>query len=184
MSLFRRGFASAARGGGGVVDRIIGRFEKGFVEKLTQKRLIGREAEYPVVWPDGNAADVRLLLKELHKKDLQDFTPMFEELPCRLLVTLSSPSFLPPLSPKTKGSEKQLAGLRSPDKKLEIVLEVGWGTVEVITGPFGDLNELKTAHEDVGSICCNSLLVYRLLLEAFVSLLGAAQYGMNLPFPP
>ncbi|GAB5358782.1 hypothetical protein AAMO2058_000488200 [Amorphochlora amoebiformis] len=110
-------------------SRITKRFAERFPSALTKARLVGREAEYPVVWKDGNAADARLLIKALDNA-YEGFETIDEELP----------SFF-------QGTQSHRTGLRSQDKKLEVYLEVGWGTLEVITGPYGELWELKNAHD-------------------------------------
>ena len=42
---------------------IAARYESHFRERLRPIRKVGREAEFPVVWPDGRAGDVSLILE-------------------------------------------------------------------------------------------------------------------------
>ena len=93
------------------------RFARHFPESLEHPRTIGREAEFPVVHADGTAADVRPILQTLFAQG--------------------------GLEAKREGD--LITGLDSPG--AEYSLEVGWGTVEVITGPHADLHALKQAHE-------------------------------------
>jgi len=82
-------------------------------------RSVGREAEYPVVTGEGLAADVRAMWAPLMASPGPTLTPKYEE----ELITI----------------------LECEDYTYS--LEVGWGTVEVITGPRQDLFGLKAAHE-------------------------------------
>jgi len=91
-----------------------------------------------VVWPDGNAADVRMLLKAISAKS-NLWEPILEELPVPF-----------------KGEKEILSGVRTADRQLEIVLEVGWGTIEVITGPFEDLYQLQEKHEEAMKLVVDS----------------------------
>ena len=54
---------------GVLAQQVSRRFTDGFRETLTKRRTVGREAEFPVVWQDGSAADVRILLAEVAKRD-------------------------------------------------------------------------------------------------------------------
>ena len=94
------------------------RFAGHFPDALTGLRTIGREAEHPLVNPDGTAADGRRVLEVLAQRG--DFT--------------------------VKREGDLVVGLDSP--RAEYALEVGWGTLEVITGPHADLHALKASHED------------------------------------
>ena len=80
-------------------------------------RLVGREAEYPVVLANGEAADIQRLWPLL----LED----------------------PSLRPLKEGD--LIVGVEGKD--YSYALEVGWGTIEVITGPCPDLLSLKAQHE-------------------------------------
>lgn len=84
-----------------------------------------------MVWQDGSAADVRLLLAKMNKQQKYKFKTRIES------------DFRALLSPRDR---TQLAGLVSDD--FEFALEVGWGTVEIITGPNQTLHELKAIHEE------------------------------------
>ena len=79
-------------------------------------RTVGREAEYPLVYPDGRPAPLAALWPHLEGADL---------------------------TPKREG--ELLVGLEGPD--YIFASEVGWATVELITGPCDDLNQLAAAHE-------------------------------------
>ncbi|MDP6934373.1 MAG: glutamate-cysteine ligase family protein, partial [Myxococcota bacterium] len=94
------------------------RFGASFPDEAPTWRTVGREAEYPVVWPDGSAADVTDLWDDLAGSDL---TPLQE-------------------------SEQLVVGLEG--EHYSYALEVGWGTIEVITGPCEDLHGLSRVHED------------------------------------
>lgn len=85
-------------------------------------RKIGREAEYPVVTASGDAADVRALWPVL--LDGGGFQPVREE-------------------SLREGS--MIVGLRGED--VDFSLEVGWGTVELISRPCEDLHELAEVQE-------------------------------------
>ena len=93
------------------------RFASHFPPALDGLRTIGREAEFPVVNADGTAADARRILAALADRGGFD----------------------------VKREGDMVVGLDSPN--AEYSLEVGWGTIEVITGPHADLHALKTAHE-------------------------------------
>eukprot|EP00941_MAST-03F_sp_MAST-3F-sp1_P001039 g1039.t1 len=118
---------------------IAARYEQSFRGKLSQARSIGREAEYPVVWRDGSAADVRLLLAEMARqsKDSGYYRIRHEGGFDRLLCA---------------SDKNQLVGLMgSGTTNEEVTLEVGWGTIECAVGPFPDLFSLQEAHEDAMS---------------------------------
>jgi gamma-glutamylcysteine synthetase len=103
----------------GVVDaiaRVAEEFVQRFPESITPLRVVGREAEYPVVDSMGRAADVR-----------------------RLWETLLAPG---DLKPKYDGPDSRLiVGLEGSD--YSYALEVGVGTVEVNTRPCHDLFEIE-----------------------------------------
>jgi gamma-glutamylcysteine synthetase len=103
------------------IDALAVEFVSHFPVELRGPRTIGREAEYPVVTATGEAADVRRLWEPL--QSLGDFRVQHDSFnPNRLIVSLE-------------------------DDQAGYTLEVGLGTVEVITGPCADLFELQAAHE-------------------------------------
>ncbi len=84
-------------------------FTQRFPVTTTQPRVVGREAEYPVVDSHGRAADVRRLWEPLMARG--------------------------DLTPKTDGPDSRLiVGLEGTD--YSYALEVGVGTVEVNTRPL------------------------------------------------
>ena len=91
-------------------------FEGRFPATAPTWRTVGREAEYPLVYPDGRPAPLESLWPHLAGEDL---TPKREG---ELTVAL-------------EGSEYTFAS------------EVGWATVEIITGPRDDLHQLAVDHE-------------------------------------
>lgn len=92
-------------------------FSSHFPEHRSGARLIGREAEYPVVQADGSAGDVRPILEELTQLDT------FEEIR------------------EESGMLVEIVG-----KEYRYSLEVGWGTIELISRPCATLNELEELH--------------------------------------
>ena len=91
-----------------------------FPSVATAPRVVGREAEYPVVDGQGRAADVR-----------------------RLWAALAAPG---DLKPKYDGENSNLiVGLEGPE--YSYALEVGLGTVEVNTRPCTDLWEIAAIME-------------------------------------
>jgi gamma-glutamylcysteine synthetase len=103
------------------IDSLAATFASHFPAKLGGPRTIGREAEYPVVTAAGEAADVRRLWEPLQA--LGDFGVQHDGGdPTRMIVGLEG-------------------------EGVSYSLEVGWGTVEVITGPCAGLFELQAAHE-------------------------------------
>lgn len=85
-------------------------------------RTLGREAEYPVVYTeDGRLGDSRDILKKL---SLDPKWKKVADLPAQ---------------------PEMLVALREGGR--ELCLEVGLGTIELITGPFQDLHEMKQGHE-------------------------------------
>src|SRR4051812_43126951 len=94
------------------IVRMADRFTQRFPIQVTQPRVVGREAEYPVVDSHGRAADVR-----------------------RLWETLMGQG---DLKVKTDGPDSRLiVGLDG--EEYSYALEVGVGTVEVNTRPCNDL---------------------------------------------
>jgi len=83
-------------------------------------RMVGREAEYPVVATSGKAADVRRLWPLLLADD--DLEPEYDS-----------------------GTPNLIVGLRGAD--YSYALEVGWGTIEINTRPCADLFTLQSIHE-------------------------------------
>jgi gamma-glutamylcysteine synthetase len=103
------------------IDHLAVEFASHFPPDLNNPRTIGREAEYPVVTATGEAADVRRLWASL--EPLGDFRVRHDgNDPNRLIISLE-------------------------DDEVNYALEVGLGTVEVITGPCADLFELQATHE-------------------------------------
>lgn len=103
------------------IARLAEEFTQRFPVTVTQPRVVGREAEYPVVDSQGRAADVR-----------------------RLWETLMAPG---DLKPKVDGPDSRLiVGLDG--KEYSYALEVGVGTVEVNTRPCQDLFEIETIMEE------------------------------------
>ncbi|TNE48256.1 MAG: hypothetical protein EP343_16725 [Deltaproteobacteria bacterium] len=86
-------------------------------EQLAAPRKIGREAEYPVVDADGNAANV------------QEFWPLLNE--ANDLKVLREGDLV--------------VGLEGND--FTYSLEVGWGTIELITRPCKTLHEIEEVHQ-------------------------------------
>jgi hypothetical protein len=101
----------------GTLAELAETFAARFPETLRGPRTIGREAEYPMVWPDGQAADIRGLWPLLMEGG--DLKPLREG---DLIVGLEGTSY-------------------------SYSMEVGWGTIEVITEPCNDLHALKALHE-------------------------------------
>lgn len=91
-------------------------FTNHFPTRLSGPRTVGRETEYPIVFDDGRAGDVR---KVLHALDAEG-----------------------DLRLKHEGD----VGLYCAD--YEYSMEVGHGSIEVITGPCETLHELRDLHED------------------------------------
>lgn len=91
-------------------------FGDAFPAQVTTPRVVGREAEYPVVDAQGRAADVRRLWDTLLQAG--DLTPKFDS-----------------------GSRHLIVGLEGTD--YSYALEVGLGTVEVNTRPCAGLLEIE-----------------------------------------
>ena len=92
-----------------------------FRETLGPIRMVGREAEFPLVWPDGRAGDVSLLWEPLLAQG--GLTPHYDDPGTRrLLVEVSEPGML-------------------------VAIEVGRCTVELSIGPYEDLWQLQTAFD-------------------------------------
>ena len=95
-------------------------FSSHFQRTIQRPRIVGREAEYPVVTASGEAADVR-----------------------RLWETLLAPGDLKPKY--DSGASNLIVGLEGDE--YSYALEVGAGTVEINTRPCSDLFTLKTIME-------------------------------------
>ncbi len=100
------------------IKKLTEQFIANFPEKRGGPRQIGREAEYPVVTDEGYAADVQAMWPLL--LEAGDLKPIYE-------------------------GNDLIVGLEGPD--FTYSLEVGWGTMEVITGPCQDLHKLAEVHE-------------------------------------
>ncbi|MCB9762404.1 MAG: hypothetical protein H6739_21585 [Alphaproteobacteria bacterium] len=98
------------------VDALARRFHDSFPAETPAWRTVGREAEHPLVHPDGQAADLADLWPALAGPG--DLKPKHD---AGMLVELSGPRYI-------------------------YTAEVGRGTVEVITGPNHDLVELEEVH--------------------------------------
>ena len=93
------------------------RFFAHFPVEVPSWRTVGREAEYPVVWPDGRAGDVPALLQAL--------------------------ASLPAYTPQLDGG--MLVAVKAADHTFST--EVGLGTIELISDPCDDLHQLQRLHE-------------------------------------
>ncbi|MGH2619873.1 MAG: glutamate-cysteine ligase family protein [Anaerolineales bacterium] len=101
-----------------LLTAIAEQYVSNFRETLGPIRKVGREAEFPVVWPDGRAGDVSLLWEPLLAQG--GLTPRYDDPGTRrLLVEVSEPG-------------------------LMVAIEVGRGTVELSLGPYEDLWQLQT----------------------------------------
>ncbi|HVH31627.1 MAG TPA: glutamate-cysteine ligase family protein [bacterium] len=87
-----------------------------FRRTLRPMRMVGREAEFPIVYPDGRAGDVFQLWRPLLAKG--GYVPRYDD-------------------PKTR---KLIVALKGPDGEVEV--EVGRATVELVLGPYEDLWQL------------------------------------------
>lgn len=102
------------------IEALAARFTDSFPVKAPRPRTIGREAEYPVVTASGQAADVRRLWEPLLIEG--DLRPHTDPIPPNMIV-----------------------GLDGDDYNYEI--EVGLGTVEIVTRPCTDLYTVQTIME-------------------------------------
>ena len=98
-------------------QQIAQRFLHQFPDHMTW-RTVGREAEHPVVFPDGTAADISVLWPHILEK--REFRVQRER---ELIVALEGDSFA-------------------------LTSEVGKGTIEIITSPQQDLNGLRSCYEE------------------------------------
>ncbi len=95
-------------------------------------RLVGREAEFPVIRADnGEVGDVQWLLHAIRNTDGPLLSAEFEQGPrYRMLGT------------------QRLVFLNGDTDNTHYSAEVGKGTVELITGPCETLHELRARHEE------------------------------------
>jgi hypothetical protein len=96
---------------GSLYQSLADQFSQGFPLSLPISRTVGREAEYPVVTPQGEAADVRRLWETLMADG--DLRPKYE--------------------PGRPGHRDFIVTLEGDD--YTFALEVGLGTVELNTRP-------------------------------------------------
>ncbi len=115
------------------VARLAEEYESHFPTTVSQPRVVGREAEYPVVDRQGNAADVR-----------------------RLWDALAAPG---DLKYKTDGPDaRMVVGLNG--ERFSYALEVGHGTVEINTKPCRDLAEVEAIMDDAVARLVHAALDY------------------------
>jgi glutamate--cysteine ligase len=100
------------------IAAIADRYESQFREAPGPVRSVGREAEFPVVWPDGRAGEVGRLWEPLLAGG--GLTPRYDD-------------------PKARGLIYRLEG-----EGVVYAIEVGRGTVELSLGPCQDLWELRS----------------------------------------
>lgn len=117
------GFSLAGPGIEQITQEIAARFEAAFPPELDGPRTIGREAEYPVVTSQGQAADVRRLWEPLMAPG--DLKPKFE--------------------PTSTPGHDFIVALQGED--FSFALEVGVGTIELNTRPCLTLFELQAIQE-------------------------------------
>lgn len=98
------------------IETLAAQFTAAFPEDQPHPRTVGREVEYPVVTPGGQAADVRYLWEHLLAEG--DLRPHYDSVVPNLIV-----------------------GLDGEEYNYE--LEVGVGTVEITTRPCTDLYEVQ-----------------------------------------
>ncbi len=99
------------------IDALATQFTDAFPAETPRQRTIGREAEYPVVKANGEAADARRLLEQL-----------------RATVGL--------VAHYDTGNDRLIVGVDGDDYKY--ALEVGVGTIELNTRPCHTLFEVET----------------------------------------
>ena len=104
------------------ISAVSNRFDAGFSPDPVDWRTIGREAEYPVVLANGEAADIKALWPLLTQSAEKDGVQFKVSKEGDMVVMLEGPQF-------------------------SFAAEVGKGTIEVITEPAQDLNELADWHE-------------------------------------
>ena len=103
------------------IARLAEEFTQRFPTDVTQPRVVGREAEFPVVDSQGRAADVRRMWETLLAAG--DLKAKYDGADSRLIVGLDGPEY-------------------------SYALEVGVGTVEVNTRPCRDLFEIEAIMEE------------------------------------
>ncbi len=99
------------------IERLAGRFLDCYPAGLRGPRTIGREAEFPLVWPDGRAGDARLV-----------WEPLLAEPGARAIYD-------------DPDSQRIIARVEFPEVAYEI--EMGRGTAEIVLPPAGHLAELE-----------------------------------------
>lgn len=109
---------SSRRSVGAAIERLADRYARSFPVRLSHPRKIGREAEFPLVWPDGRAADAALL-----------WEPLLSE--CGARATRDE-----------HGSGSPIVRVDFPEAAYEV--EMGRATVEVVLPAAADLIELET----------------------------------------
>jgi gamma-glutamylcysteine synthetase len=103
------------------IEQLAASFTERFPQQVTTPRVVGREAEYPVVDAHGRAADVRRLWDVLLAPG--DLTPKFDGGNRNLIVGLEGDAY-------------------------SYALEVGLGTVEINTRPCASLLEIEAIMEE------------------------------------
>jgi gamma-glutamylcysteine synthetase len=106
------------------VEALAAQFVARFRSQITRPRIVGREAEFPVVNAAGQAADVRRLWEPLMERG--DLRPKYDSGSRNLIVALDGENY-------------------------SYALEVGVGTVEINTRPCHDLWTVKTLTEEAVS---------------------------------
>ncbi len=97
------------------------RYESCFRERLRPIRKVGREAEFPLIRPDGRAGDAGQLLESLIAEG--GFTPRYDD----------------------PATQTLLVSLEQADAVY--AAEVGRGTIELSLGPYDDLWELQAGSD-------------------------------------
>ena len=105
------------------LEEITERFASGFPKEVPALRTVGREAEFPLVNPDGSAADVLTL-----------WPALLERADCR------------PIYDRAVDGSEFLVGVEADS--WSCVTEVGKGTLEISVGPRATLHELARDMED------------------------------------
>lgn len=103
------------------ISEIAARYESHFRERLRPIRKVGREAEFPVVWPDGRAGDAGQLLEVLLAEG--GFKPLYDD----------------------PATQTLLVSLEQADAVY--AAEVGRSTIELSLGPYDDLWELQAGFD-------------------------------------
>jgi len=106
-----------------VLEALAHRFTQSFPVTLDGPRTIGREAEFPIVRANGEAADLRRLWSDL----------------------LAYGDLAPHYGPSAQDNEEMIVALKGAD--FTYALEVGVGTVEVNTRPCADLFTVQAIME-------------------------------------